>query len=66
MTADSQTHTRHPLLLEQGMFALTAGVRRELWERSASAEGLPWTLAISAGETDPLVPGEVAGLPQGL
>eukprot|EP00927_Polykrikos_kofoidii_P059395 TRINITY_DN54554_c0_g1_i1.p1 TRINITY_DN54554_c0_g1~~TRINITY_DN54554_c0_g1_i1.p1 ORF type:complete len:1092 (+),score=142.51 TRINITY_DN54554_c0_g1_i1:186-3461(+) len=52
----------HPLLLGPGMAALFARLQRELWAEEGKA---PWTVAIAVGETDALIPNEVAALPLG-
>mmetsp|Transcript_16852 Transcript_16852/g.54448 ORF Transcript_16852/g.54448 Transcript_16852/m.54448 type:complete len:376 (-) Transcript_16852:1944-3071(-) len=57
----------HPLLLEQGMHDLSSQIRRELWPMvfRDGAAPMPPVLALAAGDTDPLVPSEVAALPRG-
>jgi len=51
----------HPLLLEPRQALITSQLSRGFW---GSGRALPWTVAIAAGETDALVPSEIASLPR--
>ncbi|CAK0828343.1 unnamed protein product [Prorocentrum cordatum] len=61
----------HPLALEPSMGLLADALRREYWGvvapgRGATGASKPlWTASVATGETDPLVPSEVAVIPPG-
>eukprot|EP00928_Gymnodinium_smaydae_P017388 TRINITY_DN16644_c0_g3_i1.p1 TRINITY_DN16644_c0_g3~~TRINITY_DN16644_c0_g3_i1.p1 ORF type:complete len:906 (+),score=169.07 TRINITY_DN16644_c0_g3_i1:113-2830(+) len=52
----------HPLVLEPASADVLARARRQLWVADADPKP-PWAVALSGGDTDALVPTEVAALP---